>query len=178
MIKNYLKIAIRNLKRNKVFSAINVIGLSIGIATCLIIMLFVKDELSYDRFNEKADKIVRVVFKASINGGKIAEATVMPPTAQVLLQDFPEVKEATRIQTSGTPTIEYREKSFREGALGFADANFFEVFSIPMLQGNAKQPCLNPIVWSLRKSLLTNISGMKIRSGKFSTLKAGKPFIK
>lgn len=178
MIKNYLKIAIRNLKRNKVFSAINVIGLSIGIATCLIIMLFVKDELSYDRFNEKADRIVRVVFKASINGGKIAEATVMPPTAQVLLQDFPEVKEATRIQTSGTPTIEYREKSFREGALGFADANFFEVFSIPMLQGNAKTALSQPNSMVITEEFAHKYFGDENPIGKVLNIKSWKTLYK
>src|SRR5258706_13802052 len=103
MIKNYFKIAWRNLLKNKAFSFINILGLSIGIAVCFIIMLFVQDELSYDRFNKKADRIVRVVFKASINGGKINESNVMPPVAQALKSDYHEVENATRLHTFVTP---------------------------------------------------------------------------
>src|SRR5450432_4772404 len=82
MIKNHFKIAIRNLLRNKSFTAINVFGLAIGITTCLLIMLFVLNELSYDRYNVKADRIVRVVFRGSVQGEKMKEAMAMPPVAQ------------------------------------------------------------------------------------------------
>ena len=92
-----LKIAFRSLWRNKGFSAINILGLSIGLATCMVIMVFIYHELSYDRFNEKADRIVRVIFVGSVQGGKMKEAHVMPPVAQTLKTDFPEVEDATRI---------------------------------------------------------------------------------
>lgn len=144
MIQNYLKIALRNLLRNKVFSAINIVGLALGIATCLIIMLFVYDELSYDRFNEKADRIFRVVFKASINDGKINEANVMPPTAQVLKNDYPEVLAATRLRTSGSPEIVYQNKKFKEHDFASVDANFFDVFTLPLLKGDAKTALREP----------------------------------
>lgn len=144
MIQNYLKIAIRNLLRNKVFSAINIVGLALGIATCLVIMLFVYDELSYDRFNEKADRIFRVVFKASINDGKINEANVMPPTAQVLKNDYPEVLAATRLRTSGSPEIVYQNKKFKEHDFASVDANFFDVFTLPLLKGDAKTALREP----------------------------------
>lgn len=84
MLKNDLKLAIRNLLRNKLFSTINIMGLAIGIATCLIILLFIQEELSYDRYNEKASQIVRVVFRGSVQGEKMNEAHVMPPVAQAL----------------------------------------------------------------------------------------------
>ena len=84
MFKNYLKTAWRNIYKNKLFSAINILGLSIGIALCFIIMLYVQDELSFDRFNVKANRIYRIAFKASINGGDIFEANVMPPVAAAL----------------------------------------------------------------------------------------------
>lgn len=71
MLHNYLKIAYRNLLRSKAFSAINIVGLSLGLATCMIIGLFVLDELSFDRFHEKADRIVRVTFRANMGGNKI-----------------------------------------------------------------------------------------------------------
>jgi len=139
MFRNYFKIALRNLWRNKSFSAINILGLSIGISVCFIIMLFVQDELSYDRFNKKADRIVRVVFKASINGGKINESTVMAPVAQALKTDYPEVEEATRLRTySSKPKVTYGNKTFKEGSFTYVDANFFNVFTLPFVKGDAK----------------------------------------
>src|SRR5450432_2860214 len=105
MIKNYFKIAFRNLWGNKAFSAINIFGLAIGIATCLIIMLFVQNELSYDRYNKKADRIVRINFQGSAAGETFNEASVMPPVAQTMKTDFPEVKEATRLRGYGTPRL-------------------------------------------------------------------------
>src|SRR5450432_3606433 len=105
MIKNYFKIAFRNLWKNKAFSAINILGLAIGIATCLIIMLFVQNELGYDRYNKKADRIVRVNFQGMAQGEKFNESSVMPPVAQTMKNDFPEVEEATRIRNYGTPRL-------------------------------------------------------------------------
>ena len=144
MLTTYFKIAIRNLKRHRLFSAINILGLTIGMATCMIIMLYVKNELSYDRFNEKADRIVRVVFKGSVQGEKMSEAHVMPPVAQTLMADFPEVQAATRLRNGGYPRIIYGEKSFREDALAYADSNLFEVFTLPFLRGDPKTALLAP----------------------------------
>ncbi|KAB7732850.1 FtsX-like permease family protein [Rudanella paleaurantiibacter] len=142
MLTNYLKIAWRNLMRHKGISAINLVGLAFGLATCLLISLFVFDELSYDRFNTKADRIVRVIFRASINNEKIREATVMPPVAQTLKAQYPEVLEATRIRDAGTPVVAYADKAFREENIAYVDSNFFEVFTLPFRQGNS-QTALN-----------------------------------
>ena len=103
MVKNYFKIAVRNLWRNKSFSVINILGLAIGIATCLIIMLFVNNELSYDSYNEKASRMFAVSFQGNVQGKKMKEASVMPPVAQILNKDFPEVEAATRLHNYGTP---------------------------------------------------------------------------
>src|SRR4030095_2620561 len=97
MLINYFKIAWRTIKKNKLFSAINILGLSIGIALCFMIMLYVQDELSYDRFNKNADHIARIIFNANINGGKISEAGVMAPVAATMKKDFPEVLDAARL---------------------------------------------------------------------------------
>ena len=142
MLKNYLKIAFRSFWKHKSFSAINLLGLSVGIAACFIIMLFVQDELSYDRFNTKADQIVRVVFKANINGGKIFEANVMPPVAQTLKNDYPEVEQATRLHVDGAPTVTYLDKTFKTDQLAFVDANFFDVFTLPFIKGDVKTALL------------------------------------
>ena len=107
MFSNYLKIALRNLRRNKVFTAINVLGLALGLATCMVILLFVQHELSYDRYNEKADQIVRVVIKGRMQGDDLKEAHVMPPVAAALKKEYPEVLDATRIRNMGRPRIAY-----------------------------------------------------------------------
>ena len=144
MFKNYFKTAWRNIRKNKLFSAINILGLSIGIATCFIIMLYVQDELSYDRFNEKADRIYRIAFKANINGGKILEGNVMPPVAAVLKNDYPEVEEATRLNLNGDTKITYNNKTFKESKLAIVDSNFFSVFTLPFIKGSSKTALMEP----------------------------------
>ena len=144
MIRNYFKFAFRNLLRNKVFTAINISGLAMGIAICLVIMLFIKNEWSYDRFNEKADRIVRVVFKGSVQGQAMKEANVMPPTAQTLLKDYPEVEAAARIRTGGSATFSHKEKSFKEENLAFADAGLFSIFTLPFVKGDPATALLEP----------------------------------
>ena len=144
MIKNYFKTAFRNLFKNKIFSAINIFGLAIGIAICLIIMLFVNNELGYDRYNKKADRMVRISFRGSAAGETFNEASIMPPVAQTMKTDFPEVQEATRIRDYGTPRLIYGDKSFKEDAFAFVDSNFFQVFTLPLIEGDAKTALLEP----------------------------------
>ncbi|UOG73041.1 ABC transporter permease [Hymenobacter tibetensis] len=178
MLRNYLKIALRSLWRNKAFSAINVFGLAIGIATCLIIMLFVQNELSYDRYNEKADRMVRVVFRGSVQGEKMEEGFVMPPVAQTLLAEYPEVEDATRLTNSGgNQRISYGDKSFREDAVAFVDANFFQVFTIPFLQGNSKTALVQPNTIVVSQAMAHKYFGNANPIGKVLTFKGGaQPF--
>ncbi len=136
MIKNYLKTAWRNIRKNKLFSFINVLGLAIGIVTFFIIMLYVQDELSYDKFNHHADRIARVIFQAEINGGKINEAIVMPPVAAAMKKDFPEVEDATRMVAMGYPKIAYHEKKFKNDRVAMADPNFLSIFTFPLVDGD------------------------------------------
>lgn len=144
MFKNYFKTAWRNIRKNKLFSFINILGLSIGIATCFVIMLYVQDELSYDRFNKNANNIARIVFHADINGGKIDESIVMPPVAQTMKKDFPEVQDATRIMSFGTPTITYNNTVFKDDGFALIDPNFFSIFTFPMIKGDAKTALAQP----------------------------------
>src|SRR5438034_5421583 len=153
MIKNYFKTAFRNLLKNKTFSAINIFGLAIGIAICLIIMLFVSNELGYDRYNKKADRMVRISFRGSAAGETFNEASIMPPVAQTMKTDFPEVQEATRIRDYGTPRLIYGDKSFKEDAFAFVDSNFFQVFTLPLIEGDAKTALLEPNTIVITKSL-------------------------
>lgn len=169
MIKTYFKTAWRNLYQHKAFSCINILGLSIGISVCFIIMLFVQDELSYDRFNTKADRIVRVHFKASMNGGKINEASVMAPTAQALKNDYPEVEEATRLRNYGIPKVSFEEKSFKAGTFAYVDANFFSVFTIPFLKGDAVSSLRQPNTVVITAELAKKYFGDEEAVGKILT---------
>lgn len=144
MYKSYFKIGWRNLLKNKGLFAINISGLAIGIATCLLIMMFVADELSFDRYNKKADQIVRVVLKGKVNGEIIKEAVTAAPVAATLKNEFPEVLEATRLRRVGTPKIIYQNNIFRNSKVAFVDPNFFDVFTLPFIQGDAKTALLLP----------------------------------
>lgn len=144
MYKSYLKIAWRNLLKSKGLFAINSAGLAIGVATCLIIMLFVVDELSFDRFNEKANQMVRVVLKGKVNGEVIKEAVTAAPVAATLAAEFPEVLQATRLRSMGSPKISYKNTAFKNNKVAFVDPNFFEVFTLPLIQGNPATALIEP----------------------------------
>ncbi|MBC7890961.1 MAG: ABC transporter permease, partial [Sphingobacteriaceae bacterium] len=171
MLRNYFKIAWRNLLRPRAFSGLNIAGLAIGIATCLVILLFVADELSYDRFHEKSDRIVRVIFRASMQGQQLNEATVMPPVAQTLRADYPEVQEATRLRAYGTPRVTVGDKIFREDAFAFVDSNFFQVFTIPFLQGNPETALIQPNTIVITRAIARKYFGDEDPMGKVLTLK-------
>jgi len=166
MFKNYIKIAWRNLLRNPAFSAINIVGLAFGLASCMLISLYVLDELSFDRFNEKADQIVRVVFKGTMQGGKINEAHVMPPTAKTLKADYPEVLEATRLRQAGAPTVIINNKQFTDDYMAFVDPSFFSVFTLPLLKGDKNDALKEPNTLVLSKKLAEKYFGKQDPIGK------------
>lgn len=136
MIKHNFIIAWRNLSKNKSTTLINVIGLALGIATCLMISIYVWDEYSFDRYNKNADRIERVVFRGTVKGGQINEAHVMPPVAATMKAEIPEVEEAARLRKGGTPLFVVDNKIFNEEKLASVDASFFEIFSLPFIKGN------------------------------------------
>lgn len=166
MFSNYFKTALRNLLRNKAFTAINVLGLALGIATCLLIMLFVTHELSYDRYNKKYKEMVRVTFRGKVQGGELKDAVVMAPVASTMLREFPEVKEATRIRMDGRPPIVYGTKTFREDEMAFVDSNFFQVFTIPLLKGNERAVLTEPNTVVISKAIAKKYFGEEDPIGK------------
>jgi putative ABC transport system permease protein len=177
MFQNYIKIAWRNLVRNRVFAAINIVGLAIGLASCLLISLYVLDELSFDRFNEKADQIVRVVFRGNMNGGKINEAHVMPPVAQALKSDYPEVLDATRLREGGYPKILIGETQFTGDNMAFVDSNFFSVFTLPLINGNASSALVAPNSVVISQKLADKYYGKQNAIGKILKVKGSdEPF--
>jgi putative ABC transport system permease protein len=138
MFKNYLKIAWRNIVRHKGYSFINIFGLAVGITCCILIMVWVRNELSFDRFNSKADRIYRLYNELTLNGQTRISPVTSAPMAPALRQSFPEVESAVRISSIGNTTVKYGEKEFREDQVFFADDSVFDVFSLPMIQGDPK----------------------------------------
>ncbi|MGH1437348.1 MAG: ABC transporter permease [Lewinella sp.] len=173
MIKNYLKIALRNLRRSKVMSFINISGLAIGIATCLLILLFVQYEWSFDRYHEKADRIVRVIFKGMVQGEKLNEANVMPPVAEALKDEFPEVEAATRLRVAGRPTIIHGEETYKTHEAALVDADFFSVFTLPLISGDAATALVEPNSIVISEAVAEKFFGGENPLGKTLDFKNG-----
>ncbi|QHT65809.1 FtsX-like permease family protein [Rhodocytophaga rosea] len=172
MLKNYITIAFRNLLRQKGHTAINIAGLAIGIATCMLIMLFIQDELSYDKFNEKADRIYRINFIGKLNGEDLRFPLAPAPAAQMLKTDYPEVQEATRVRVSGSPLVTYENNTFKENSFAYVDSNFFQVFTIPFLKGNPKTALNEPNTVVISQELAKKYFGNQEPVGKVLQFKA------
>ena len=136
MIKNYLKTAFRNLGKNKLYSGINIIGLTAGLAACLLIGVFIIHELSYDKFNTNADKIVRVTMEYSNAGTVNYTATTGTKVGPQFKRTFPAVEEFARTFLSHG-IIKYGDKVFDEQRVLFADDPFFKIFSFKLVEGDA-----------------------------------------
>ncbi len=136
MIKNYFKTAFRSLLKNKGFTAINVLGLTLGIATCLLIVFYVFDELSYDRYNDKADRIYRVNNDIKFGGNENSYAVAPAPAAMALKADFPEIEQAARIISVGGVRVRKGGQFLQEDRVLYADSTLFSVFTFPMIEGN------------------------------------------
>ncbi|MGD9345817.1 MAG: ABC transporter permease [Candidatus Aminicenantes bacterium] len=145
MVKNYLKITIRNIKKHKGYSFINISGLAVGMACCILILLWVKDELSYDRFHENVDTIYRVTEHQYNSSGDYFPVAVTPwPLAEALKNDFPEVIESTRLRILAGLLVSYKEKKFYERDLVAADPSFLKMFSFPLLEGDRTTALTEP----------------------------------
>ena len=144
MLKNYFKIALRNLWKNKGYSAINIIGLSMGIATCLLITLYVLDELSFDRYNKKADRIYRINADIKFGGDEQKLAVAPDPMAFTMVKDYPEVENAVRFRNYGPSLVKKGNENIKEERVIYADSTLFDVFTLPMIAGNPKKALAEP----------------------------------
>ncbi len=146
MFKNYMKVTMRNIKRNRGYSFINIAGLAFGIACTIMILLWVKDELSYDRFHEKSDRIFRIVFSTS-NDGTPTNANGSFGVGPALKKDFPEIIETVRIRKMGQNVkryIGYKEKKFYESRFFFCEPSIFTVFDFPLIKGDPESALNEP----------------------------------
>ena len=156
MLKNYFKIAFRNLSRNKVFSAINIVGLSIGLTCCLLMVLYMQHELSYDKFHANSTRIARVIMEYNFSGeeptkGNFTSTKVLPS----LKRNFPEVVGGVRMSNTQR-LVKYGDKLFLEKRFAYADSTFFDVFSFRLLSGKPTDVLMAP-----RQVVLTQSTAKK-----------------
>ena len=137
MLKNYFKIAVRNLIRHKVFSAINILGLAIGMASAMLILLWIENEVSYDQFHEKEDRIYNAWNRATFSGELQCWSTTPKVLARTMEKDFPEVEQATRVNWPSSYLFSIGDKRLTVTG-NMVDSNFLEVFTFPLLKGNPK----------------------------------------
>lgn len=172
MLKNYLNVAFRNLIKHRFYSLINILGLSTGLTCFLMITLFVVDEMSYDKFHSDGDRIYRMDFTGDINGSEFITALAGAPVAETMVQDFPEVEDATRLRATGNWLIKKKnaESTFSEEEVVFADKNFFEFFDFPLLSGDPATCLDRPKTLVLRKDEAEKIFGTEDPVGQMVVL--------
>ena len=146
MLKNYIKIALRSLAKNKAYSIINIVGLCVGLVSCILILLYVQNELSYDRFYENQENIYRVGLERVYPDHTSYYAIIPGGFSEVFAEEIPEVNKSTRL--IGFPNfaniVEYENKLFEENYVFFADSTFFEIMDFEILQGDPSQALTNP----------------------------------
>lgn len=166
MIKNFLLIAYRNLKKNKGYTLLNILGLSAGLTCFAFIAVWVKDELSYDRFNENADRIVRVVGKVTTEAESFDHTVTAVPMAKALREDFPEVQNTVRIDKNDGIVIRHGAKQFFEDKILLTDPSFFDVFSYKLSEGDQKTALDEPYNIILTTSMAKKYFGNEDPLGK------------
>ncbi len=162
MTKNYFKIAIRNIVKYKLYSFINIVGLAVGIAICLLIFLFISDELSYDKFYPNSDRIYKVIREKG-EGNELEGVTPLP-LCEALRTDFPEL-EVIQVR-SASNVISYKEKTFTENEFDYVDSNFFKVFSFNLVEGDPNTALKNPNSVVITKEIAKKYFGNEDPMGK------------
>ncbi len=166
MFKNFLKVAIRNIFRQKIYALINILGLAIGLACSLLIMVFIMHELSYDMFHSKKDQIYRLCIKGKIGETEMDMAYTAVPTAPAFKQEFPEITEAIRLENRNDVLFRYGEKSFVEDDLLWADSTFFKIFDFRLISGQPDRVLTEPQTIVLTEKMANKYFGDEEAVGK------------
>jgi putative ABC transport system permease protein len=155
MIKNYLTIAWRNFRKQSFYSFINVAGLAVGIAACLVIVLFVIDELTYDSYHVRADRIYRINEEIKFGGNHIKLCVSGAPTANALQQDYPEIEATVRFRSHGSYLVKPANgtQNIKEQNVIWTDSTFFKIFSVNVLEGNPNTALKEPASVAISKSM-------------------------
>ena len=144
MLKNYLKTALRNLWKNKAFTAINIIGLSSGLAVCILIVLYVFNELGYDSFNKNADRIYRLDADLFFNNTAFTAANTPEPMGPTMVREYPKLEQMVRISNQGGISIRKGDQTLMDQNAMFADSTFFKVFTVDMIEGDPNTALNDP----------------------------------
>jgi putative ABC transport system permease protein len=179
MLKNMFKVAWRNAIANKQFTILNILGLSIGITACLLITLYVQEELSYDSFHKDADQVYRINQPMIWGDWDTQFGSTAPAVALALSEDIPEFTEVLRIHDSGENLVTYQPKNgdpvaFKEPRVYTAEANFFHLFSFPILEGNPETALVDPLSIIITKSMATKYFGEEEAMGKILEVRQGE----
>ena len=172
MIMSYLRIAFRNILKYKTYSIINVVGLAVGLACCIAIMMFVHDEIRYDTFNQNADRIYRAVLHGTFNGHDMDMALSAVAMGPALLRDLPEAVAYTRLYRGGAVMVQYQKKTFNEERFFGADSTVFDLFTFPFAAGDPKTALTRPNTVVITESMAQKYFGTENPIGK--VLRTGK----
>ena len=159
MIKNLLLIAIRNFKKDKWFNLLNILGLTIGITFSLFLIFYIRDELNYDRYNEKADRIVRIVSYIQEPDKNTDWTATQLPLGPTLKKDFPEVEESVRFLNRERTLFKNGDNNFFETKLYYVDSNVFKIFTCKFVEGNPNTALNEPNSIVISKTLATKYFG-------------------
>jgi putative ABC transport system permease protein len=170
MIKNYFTVALRNIMRYKFFSLINILGLTIGMTTCLFIYIFVKDELSYDTFHKDYQNIYRIGLEGKIGTQELNVSTSNYPLARALQEVVPGIEQSVRLWPREAMVFKNGDKVFTEKDVFYADSTFVDFFSFPLLKGNPSTALLEPNSAVLTPALATKYFGDDDPMGKILTI--------
>ncbi len=144
MIQNYGKVTFRNFRRQKTYSIINITGLAVGMACCILILSYVHWELSYDTYHANADRIYRLVVNGDINGRVFNIASTNNPPGPFFTEEYPEVENAVRFRRRHRTPVKYENRTFFEEGVFWADASVYDVFSFSLVTGNPETALANP----------------------------------
>ena len=169
MFKNYLKIAFRNMKQQTAYEILNIAGLTIGITCCILLLLYIQFELSYDKYHENADRIYRVI--------REGRAFTPAPLGPKLMEDLPEIAYAGRFIKRDNILISHQKKYFLEDDFYWADPEIFNIFTIPITRGNPQTALNDPFSILLSESMAKKYFNNEDPIGKVLTAGAGSEFI-
>ncbi len=177
MILNYIKMTLRNFRKNRFFYFVNLSGLALGFICFIFIGLYVYDEMSYDRYHEKADRTYRIGIDAMVNGHAVYGAISSAPVAQGLMDEFSEVESSTRFRRLGFPVVRYGDKVFSEERWFYTDSTVFSVFTLPLLEGDERTALTKPNTVVISESVKKKYFGEKSPLGKTLNLDKRQDFL-
>ncbi|RAV98619.1 ABC transporter permease [Pseudochryseolinea flava] len=166
MLKNYFTVALRTIMKHKFFSAINIVGLAIGLTVCLLVGMYIADDLSYDKFHRDNDNIYRVALDGKLGDQEIKSTTTCTPLADALVQEIPGVEAATRIWQWRNTVIRNEDKSFMEQHVMMVDSNFFQFFSFELIEGDPSKVLMEPNTMVVTRAVASKYFGTEEAIGK------------